>query len=538
MRVLAVLVGYAGIQSQAWQLAHPRGSSSSDTSPSRWPLNKRERMLSWLEGRVGLNPKEAMEVVTKCPRAYTIDIDDEQVEERLLWFRDRLGLDSRGTTALIKRDPQFLLYNLDLLESKMKWFETEVGDLELAQKILSSNSRLFSASLSHTLKPKVRWLQDKLQLPREEALSLLLSYPELFGASADTNLGPTIDFFVEDMGATLEDLRKAMMEGTGRVLASSLSGRLRPRVELLRSVGINPSFNDHWKILVMATEAKFRRWFLGMGPAQKVPGVSRGKCGNDNVEDRVGWLQDKLQATWEETLNLLLARPTLLTINRDRELGPRIDFFLEDMGAKPEELRVAIEECSQVLKVSFNGRLRPRLNVLRNVGIEPCFKDHWRILVTATEANFQRWISELGPAEGIIEALQGEKPDTGAIESRLEDRLEWLQAKLEFTEEEAADQLKLCPVLLSLNVDTNLGPTTDFFLEDFGATLEELRMAMKKHKFLLTFSLNRRLRPRLELMQSVGIKPSFKDHWRMLTEPEHRFRRWLCIHGTAELTGV
>ena len=64
------------------------------------------------------------------------------------------------------------------------------------------------------------------------------------------------------------------------------------------------------------------------------------------------------------------------------------------------------------------------------------------------------------------------------------------------------------PSLLILNVTENLQPKVDYLVEAFGGNQDVLRAVVLQIPALLAYSLENRIRPRLEAIIKAGLAPS------------------------------
>lgn len=100
---------------------------------------------------------------------------------------------------------------------------------------------------------------ENLNLPRHVVLSVITSCPDLLNLSTERNLGPTIQFFYDEMGASREEVSE-MVAASGKPLMYSLEKRWKARVAMVRARGVTPSFRHHWKHIANRTPAKFEEW--------------------------------------------------------------------------------------------------------------------------------------------------------------------------------------------------------------------------------------------------------------------------------------
>lgn len=81
----------------------------------------------------------------------------------------------------------------------------------------------------------------------------------MLNLSVENNLKKKIDYYRGELNGSKEDLRDAVL-GSPTLLGYSLSKRLSPRVNVMRSVGVKPNFADHVWIVSSYTELRFSKW--------------------------------------------------------------------------------------------------------------------------------------------------------------------------------------------------------------------------------------------------------------------------------------
>lgn len=96
------------------------------------------------------------------------------------------------------------------------------------------------------------------------------------------------------------------------------------------------------------------------------------------------------------------------------------------------------------------------------------------------------------------------------------------------------------PSVLNLSVDNNLQVTLEFFTKELRGSSEAVRDAIVKTPTLLGYSLTKRIKPRVLVIRSVGIEPSFTEHvWHVTSYTGLRFSRWLerCVMANVRAEG-
>lgn len=99
---------------------------------------------------------------------------------------------------------------------------------------------------------------QELGANREEARSIVFKYPQVLNLSLDKNLREKLDFFKRELHGSEKEVRDAIL-GSPTLLGYSLTNRLNRRVEVLRSVGVSPTFSDHVWVITSYTRLRFNR---------------------------------------------------------------------------------------------------------------------------------------------------------------------------------------------------------------------------------------------------------------------------------------
>lgn len=100
---------------------------------------------------------------------------------------------------------------------------------------------------------------ETLNLPKDVILRVITNCPDLLNLSTEKNLGPTIQFFYDEMGASREEVSE-VVASSGKALMYSLEKRWKPRVARIRAKGVPPCFHAHWKHIANRNPAKFDEW--------------------------------------------------------------------------------------------------------------------------------------------------------------------------------------------------------------------------------------------------------------------------------------
>lgn len=148
-------------------------------------------------------------VINKCPRLLISSVRD-QLRPALIYLK-RLGF--KDTNALVYQDTVLLV-----------------------------------SSVEKTLIPKLEYLMG-LGLTREEAVGMVLRCPGLFTFSVENNFKPKNEYFVKEMGGSLEELKEFP-----QYFSFSLEKRIKPRYQEMRESGVKMPLS----VMLKSTDEEFK----------------------------------------------------------------------------------------------------------------------------------------------------------------------------------------------------------------------------------------------------------------------------------------
>lgn len=179
-----------------------------------------EQNLIWLQNLEALKCEEIRRTVRGCPSITCSSSIRKKMEPVLTWMKEDLGMDKNAAMAMLMRCPGILKSNLD-----------------------------------RNLKLKLQYLRNKFYLTKEEVVALVIRCPMLLVLSAPKNLDPTIEFYRVEMGVSNKNLVQ-----NPTYLMSSLENRIRPRVAMMRSNGIEPLLSRYGYKINTLTNDRFEEF--------------------------------------------------------------------------------------------------------------------------------------------------------------------------------------------------------------------------------------------------------------------------------------
>ena len=237
----------------------------------------------------------------------------------------------------------------------------------------------------------------------------------------------------------------------------------------------------------------------------------------------------------DEAKKLIQKSPSMLTYSRTN-IEETTDFFLSECTLSEAEYTKMLMTYPQCLGMSIDNRLRPAIDFFRDdIG---AYK--WKWIVVRYPQIFRN-ANVLRPgAHFMHEKLNLEQwADLGQIASKyppvfwlseqtIAPKLEFLQQALKLSTDELRDILVTYPQLLGLSLDDNLRPTVEFLMSNNGAdlTVSQLSYFVSYQPALLAYSLEKRIKPRMERMREANIRLEYSTPV-IMSYTDKKFDRWL-----------
>lgn len=219
-----------------------------------------EAKIEWLSKRLRLSREEVSRVVSACPQMLTSSIEGA-LEPRLKWLQDTLQIGDRTLRERVLTNPWLLnLSKEGKLEPTVEFLRGELGMEEVAvKKTLFRQPRMFLTPLRPALTSTTAWLRQGLGMSDGQAVDVVRKEARLLLRSIEV-LQSKVDFFKNEMGATLEDIREVLLSSPN-VLLVSIELVLEGRVKAMRRAGVEPCFALHWNSVAFGpTGEDFDDW--------------------------------------------------------------------------------------------------------------------------------------------------------------------------------------------------------------------------------------------------------------------------------------
>ena len=166
-------------------------------------------------------------------------------------------------------------------------------------------------------------------------------------------------------------------------------------------------------------------------------------------------------------------------------------------------------------------------------GLERILLNYPRILTYSVSSNLRPNISyftdrlDLKPRDVPV-LLKGFPPLAWLRKEDLERKLEFLETELGYDKEDMRGMILRMPQVLGLSLEKNLKPSLEYLREEIGEA--SLRESCKEFPSVLVYSLEGRVRPRVEELKRRGFEPRFVQVY-VLGLGEERWKKWLEKQG-------
>lgn len=244
------------------------------------------------------------------------------------------------------------------------------------KKMLQKNSNIFATySLQQNITPKLMGLfAKKLLFEPVHFSKILLSYPQFLDRSLNHYLLPFTQYFLHDLNFSRFEFRTILTQFP-KILSYSLK-RIKHIAAYLR---YEEGFNS----------VQVKRIFF------QAPQIVCLK--EEHLKEKINFVRTTLQlgggAHDEQLRSIIAGMPSMLKCSLDSNLVPKTNFLLGAFHNSIDELREAILLQPTLLGYSLEKRIRPRMELLQQNGLEAKKITN---AITLREDAFQLWLSSQG----------------------------------------------------------------------------------------------------------------------------------------------
>ena len=340
------------------------------------------------------------------------------------------------------------------LRSALDLSDTQLKKVVLRQPTLL-HCRLESAA------SRLSWLKSRLGLSDTELKKVVIKRPSVLLLSTEANLAPRLEWFESKLGLSMKELKKMALRNPV-FLDLSVEDNLAPRIEWLRS-RLDLNSNE-----IKGFSRQSPTWFsLSI---------------EENMEPTVEWLQSTLGLSGAELKKLLLQNPQLLNLSIGANLTPSLQWLQSRLNLDYSELKRVMLQRPTIISCSVEENLAPTAEWIQ------------------TTLNISD--QELKKIGLLLPHML-----TYSVEANMAPKLEWLQSRFDLNSTELRKIIVTLPALFGYNIEKNLEPKLEFLAQDLGLSPSEIRAAVMKGG-CLSYSLEKRYKPRLEACKAAGVDKS------------------------------
>ena len=444
----------------------------------------------------------------------TVSLDNilASLETDLSYFylRDELGISEDVMWKITNDAPSVLGLKANNVRNKVHVLQSLVGfsDEEI-RKLITSQPTLLQLSVKKNLSPTILYWIRQLEIGKNELKKLIMGCPALLKYSR-ANMHRKLMFFQTTMGYSLSECRKLLMKEP-RLLTCSVKTGLIPRLNFLHKEveislpNIRTIVQKNPRVLLMSLEQNLTP-----------------KC--------VFYFIMTLQLETKDVGKMLLKYPQILDYNLEHHILPIHHYFLS-LDFSTHEFSRIIQRYPRLITYSLIhtkrriGYLRFELyleaDAIRRI-LYQCPQ-----IVSLGQENLETTVDFLLQTVAPNTSLVGRQSTNGKRNKMPTESSANGEELVETDDRDALAILQILitglPTLLTLSIDKNLRPKVEYLRDKLGQ--EELSSALLRMPPLLGYSLENRIKPRLEGMYDAKI-PLGKIT-QAITLKQDAFETWL-----------
>lgn len=476
---------------------------------------------------------QASEQRTICPfyasKSKAAGNDDPFLEFEDLWLDDSIDElvyadNGDEPDALLSEEDLSLLHDIDMpslqgsnhndssftpsnfislsrLSAELSYFylrdELGLGE-DMMWKITNTAGSILGLKVSN-IRNKVELLRNTIKLSDEDLRVLLSAMPSLLQLSATKNISPTILFLIRQLDLGTKDLRTLVL-GCPALLKYSIPN-LQKKIEFFETtMGYNI---DETRALLLSE------------PKLLTSSVK------EALIPRYRFLLKEVAINREDIRTIVQKNPRILLMSVDQNLQPKLIFFMiMTLMLTPDEVRKVLLKFPGILDYNLENHILPIIRYFLSLDVSAVeignMIGKFPRLVTNSLAKIKHVVGylrfELGlDADGVrrilYQAPQVLSMSTDTLERKVECLLPVIAPHAIRGDEDATRGLRKLfvgmPSLLYLNIEKNLQPKVDYLCTVLGQ--EGLSRALERLPMLLGYSLENRIKPRIQNILDAGI---------------------------------
>mmetsp|Transcript_4100 Transcript_4100/g.7864 ORF Transcript_4100/g.7864 Transcript_4100/m.7864 type:complete len:775 (+) Transcript_4100:111-2435(+) len=433
-----------------------------------------------LEKEIGLDKNDVISMQLQKGVTSVLSYPRSELRKRILIYKNDLGYSEEEMRQMVRKDPRMLQTSSFKVKRLLEVLRQEllIGS-EDVKEMIKREILLLTYDAEKNILPTIQYLKNG---PVGRCLGMV----ERKGESTLLN-----DLTVEDKERLIRERVKALVMGHPKVLSCSLERNLKPTVHFFWDCGGGGGGG-------------------GGGDGGLLDGTNVGGSDVSPTFTSVVGLTD-----YEFGKVLYRRGGSLLEANVERTLIKKVNFLRQELG---------LEICGRYNDKDDEGVLRnDNFNELANM------QNGWNrqkveIPLPKSLVVQEQYQGALGTdislspyeCQRLLAQMIATAPDilTLSIETNLKPKFEYFCNTLKFEKDELRYVILKRPQILSLNLDRNILPKIEFLVKErtridsyskgpnsynggLGMSMKEVRDWIVQHPQILTFGLEKRIRPRV-----------------------------------------
>lgn len=407
--------------------------------------------------------------------------DDEESEEPML-TKEPISIDDLMSLTTNK--------NTDIAYF---FLQNEIGIAEEDMWKITHEAGSILGMTASNLRRKIDLMRRLMDLTDDDVRTMLKRHPAVLHLSAKQNVAPTILFLQRSLDLSREDLR-CMIVQFPSILGYSLSN-------------LNSKLNFYLK-LCRFTKEEARKMFCAE-PKLLTAGVKTG------LVPHFHFFVSEAKMSLEGLREMVQKNPRMFLYSVEQNLRPKIHFYLvRTLGMDLLKVQTLLRKYPQFIDYNLDNTILPITQYLvqdllfsKDEFSKILFKFPrlvtWSLYKIKHVVGYLRY--ELGMDASQTKRVLFQAPQVINLntENTLKPKVEFFRETFHLSDPELRRILAGMPTLTICSLEANLKPKIEYLTDIMGN--EALKMCVLKQPTLLGYSLDKRIRPRMELLQAANV---------------------------------
>lgn len=217
-------------------------------APSHETLDQILTIINYLKSK-GFSDTDIPKLSSSCPKLFSSSLEPADIAPVFSFLTTDVAASTQESCGLVLCCPDILFSNVDYCLRPTLTFLRSIG-LEKLNTPTNLNAHLLNTRVSK-FETKVKFLMS-VGLTYEESIKVCARLPAIFGYSIENNMRPKVEYLVEGMQRSIEELKEFP-----QYFAFSLRKRIVPRHMHLIQRKVNISLK---KMLLCGDEKFYAKW--------------------------------------------------------------------------------------------------------------------------------------------------------------------------------------------------------------------------------------------------------------------------------------